>query len=125
HIQYRGYDLFTPPPPSGGMTIFQTLKILSHVDLVKLKNFDAGSLHLIAEALKIGWKDRDLLGDPDFTAIPIADLLSDAKAKTGAAEILTGKIGSTSTKSDPGIHTVNSCAFDSAQHAVSLTATTG
>ncbi|HEY1683681.1 MAG TPA: gamma-glutamyltransferase [Tepidisphaeraceae bacterium] len=125
HISYRGYDLFTPPPPSGGLTIFQVLKILSHVDPNKLKKFDARSLHLVAEALKIGWKDRDLLGDPDFTALPIADLLGDAKAKAGAAEILTGKIGSTSTKADSGIHTVNICAFDSDQNAVSLTATTG
>jgi gamma-glutamyltranspeptidase / glutathione hydrolase len=125
HMQYRGHDLYTPPPPSGGLTVFQVLKALSHVDAGDLKQFDARSLHLIAEALKLGWRDRDLLGDPDFTPLPIDDLLGETKARESASQILSGKIASTSARADSGIHTVNICAFDSSNNAVSLTATNG
>lgn len=125
HLRYRNCDLYTPPPPAGGMTVFQILNILSHIDPAQLKTLDTRSLHLIAESLKIGWQDRDLLGDPDFTPLPIGDLLSEFKAKQGAAQILTGKIGSTSARADSGIHTVNICAFDNQNNGISLTATTG
>ena len=125
HLQYRGHDLYTPPPPSAGLTVFQALKILSCLDAGELKQFNARSLHLIAEALKFGWRDRDLLGDPDFTPLPLTDLLSENKAQDAAAQILTGKIASTSKRADSGIHTVNICAFDSENNAISLTATTG
>jgi gamma-glutamyltranspeptidase/glutathione hydrolase len=125
HIHYRGYDLYTPPPPAAGMTVFQTLKILSHIDPAELKSFSARTLHLIAEALKIGWQDRDLLGDPDFVSVPVAELLDDAKAKRGAAQILTGQIATTSGRADTGIHTVNICSADAKNNAVSLTVTTG
>lgn len=125
HIQYRGHDLYTPPPPSAGLTIFQILKILSCINSTELKSFTPRALHLIAEALKIGWQDRDLLGDPDFVPIPISDLLSDAKAKAGAEKILSGQISTTSSRADSGIHTVNICAVDNHNNAVSLTATCG
>ncbi|HWB53139.1 MAG TPA: gamma-glutamyltransferase, partial [Tepidisphaeraceae bacterium] len=104
---------------------FQALRILSYVDPAELKSFDARSLHLLTEALKIGWKDRDLLGDPDFVSVPIAELLGDAKARRGADQILSGKVATSSTRADSGIHTVNVCACDAQNNAVSLTVTTG
>ena len=32
-IKYRGYELFTPPPPAGGLTALQTLKALERFDV--------------------------------------------------------------------------------------------
>jgi gamma-glutamyltranspeptidase/glutathione hydrolase len=38
HINYRGYDLYTPPPPSAGLTAFGILKTLEQFDLPKFKS---------------------------------------------------------------------------------------
>jgi gamma-glutamyltranspeptidase / glutathione hydrolase len=48
----------------------------------------AKHLHLVAEAAKRCWEDRHrYLGDPDFVAIPIEQMLSDATAKSRARDV--------------------------------------
>jgi gamma-glutamyltranspeptidase/glutathione hydrolase len=125
HVRYRDHDLYTPPLPSGGITAFQTLKILSHLDPGDFKRLDARCLHLVAGALKIGWADRDLLGDPDFVTVPVDELLSDDRARRAASQILSGQVASTRSRADSGVHTVNVCCVDRDLNTVSLTATHG
>ncbi len=74
---YRGYDIISAPPPSsGGITMIEALNILEGYDLGKLGNRSADSIHLITEAFRRAFFDRaELLGDPDFARIPVAQLI--------------------------------------------------
>lgn len=61
------------PPSSGGIAVAQTLLLLEPFDLTRSNAAarDAGELHLMAEAEKLAYADRDLyLADPDAVAIP-------------------------------------------------------
>jgi gamma-glutamyltranspeptidase/glutathione hydrolase len=79
---YRGDSILTAPPPSsGGTVLLEILNILSGYDLGKMGDRSAAQVHLITEASRRAFMDRaDYLGDPDFTAMPIAQMLSPAYA---------------------------------------------
>ena len=74
---YRGYDIISAPPPSsGGIALLEILNILEGYDLAKLGNRSAQSVHLTLEAFRRGFFDRaEFLGDPDFSKIPLAQLV--------------------------------------------------
>jgi gamma-glutamyltranspeptidase/glutathione hydrolase len=76
HGTYRGYEIISAPPPSsGGITIIETLNILEAYDLASLGR-GAQAVHLTAEAYRRAFFDRaQLLGDADFTTVPVAQLL--------------------------------------------------
>jgi gamma-glutamyltranspeptidase/glutathione hydrolase len=78
---YRGHEICgVGPPSSGGPTVAQTLKLVESFDLGKSADtaLGAGALHLIAEAQKLAYADRNkYIGDPDFVAVP-EGLLDDA-----------------------------------------------
>src|SRR5204862_6391033 len=74
-ISYRGHALFTPPPPSGGISTFQILKVLEQFDLAAMGRWSGEYFHTLVEATKLAWRDRnEFLGDPDTARIPIAKL---------------------------------------------------
>jgi gamma-glutamyltranspeptidase/glutathione hydrolase len=79
---YRGYQILTAPPPSaGGIVLLEILNILSGYNLGKMGDRTPQQVHLITEAFRRAYKDRaDYLGDPDFVALPIAQLTSPAYA---------------------------------------------
>jgi gamma-glutamyltranspeptidase / glutathione hydrolase len=61
------------PPSSGGFAIAQILRLLEPFDLGKkpADAMNAKALHLIAEAEKLAFADRDaFIGDPDFVSPP-------------------------------------------------------
>lgn len=74
---YRGYEILSAPPPSsGGIALLETLNILEGYDLAKQGNRSAESVHLTAEAFQRAFFDRaEFLGDPDFSKIPVAQLI--------------------------------------------------
>jgi len=76
HGTYRGYDIFSAPPPSsGGVTLIETLNILEGFDLHAAHRNSAFHLHLVAESYRRAFFDRAVfLGDPDFVEIPVAQL---------------------------------------------------
>lgn len=77
---YRGLTIITAPPPSaGGITLLETLNMLEPYDLAKMGDRSLQWIHLITEAFRRAYFDRtEYLGDPDFAAIPTAQLI-DAK----------------------------------------------
>jgi gamma-glutamyltranspeptidase/glutathione hydrolase len=79
---YRGCQIVTAPPPSaGGIVLLEILNILSGYDLAKMGDRSPQQVHLITEAFRRAYKDRaDYLGDPDFVAVPIAQMASPAYA---------------------------------------------
>ena len=74
---YRGYDIISAPPPSsGGVALVEILNILEGYDLAKSGNRSADAIHLEAEAFRRAFYDRaDFMGDPDFTKVPVAQLI--------------------------------------------------
>ena len=74
---YRGYEIISAPPPSsGGITLLEALNILEGYNLAKLGNRSADAIHLTVEAFRRAFFDRaELLGDPDFSQIPVAQLI--------------------------------------------------
>jgi gamma-glutamyltranspeptidase/glutathione hydrolase len=73
--QYRGMRVVTAPPPSsGGVALIDMLNMLSGYELPSL----APPLreHLLIEVMRRAYRDRALyLGDPDFVAMPVDQLV--------------------------------------------------
>jgi gamma-glutamyltranspeptidase/glutathione hydrolase len=77
HGTYRGYEVISAPPPSsGGIVLIESLNILEGYDLAKMLDRSAESIHYTVEAFRRAFFDRaEFLGDPDFSKIPVAQLL--------------------------------------------------
>jgi gamma-glutamyltranspeptidase/glutathione hydrolase len=68
-----------PPPSSGGIAILQSLELLEPFELWREAPNDLRSVHLIAEASRLAFADRDrYVADPAFVNVPVAGLLSPA-----------------------------------------------
>jgi gamma-glutamyltranspeptidase/glutathione hydrolase len=73
---YRGYEIVSAPPPSsGGTVLIESLNILEGYDLTKFGR-SAQSIHFTTEAFRRAFFDRaEFMGDPDFSKIPVAQLI--------------------------------------------------
>jgi gamma-glutamyltranspeptidase/glutathione hydrolase len=70
---YKGYEVLELPPNTQGVTALQMLNILEGFDLKSLGHNSAEYLHLLVEAKRVAFADRDAwLADP--TAVPRAAL---------------------------------------------------
>ena len=69
---YRGYEIYSmPPPSSGGIHLVQILNLLEAFPLRALGHNTAQTIHLMTESMKLAYADRSkFLGDPDFVAVP-------------------------------------------------------
>ena len=74
---YRGWTVCgIPAPSSGGITLLQILGILEHFDMQQFQPGDPAAIHLIAEASRLAFADREAwIGDPDFVEVPQEELL--------------------------------------------------
>ena len=64
---YRGYDVYACGPWCQGPVVPQTLNILEGYDLAAMDRLSAEVYHLILEALKAAFADRDrYYGDPQY-----------------------------------------------------------
>ncbi len=72
---YRGNRVCSMgPPSSGALAVGQVLKLVEAYDLGKgpADAMNGPALHLLAEAEKLAFADRDrYIGDPDFVSVPI------------------------------------------------------
>lgn len=79
---YRGYDVYEFPPNSQGITALEMLNILEGYNLKSLGYQSAEYLHLLIEAKKLAFADRDrYVSDPDFVDVPVEQLLSKSYAE--------------------------------------------
>lgn len=68
-----------PPPSSGGIAILQVLELIEPFDIWRDAPDSLRALHLIAEASRLAFADRDrYVADPAFVPVPVARLLSPA-----------------------------------------------
>lgn len=86
-MNYRGARVVTIPPPSAG-----GVALLTMLGLLDASNYSAATDpaqdHLVVEAMRRAFRDREqFLGDPDFVAVPLAELLSPDHVKKLANSI--------------------------------------
>ncbi|MBL8702656.1 MAG: gamma-glutamyltransferase [Alphaproteobacteria bacterium] len=86
---YRGFEILGPPPPaSSGVHIAQMLNLLEGYDVAAMGFGSPDAVHLIAEALKIGFADRSAAtADPAFVKVPVERLISKEYAAERRARI--------------------------------------
>ncbi len=74
---YRQYTVCGMPPPSaGGIAQIQILGMLERHDLSKMKPLSAEAVHLVAEAQRLAYADRErYAADDKFVAVPVAGLI--------------------------------------------------
>ena len=77
---YRGYEVYKNTSSSQGPAELFMLNILEGYDLKAMGHNSPEYIHTTAEALKLAFADRELLGDTDFVRIPFEGLLSKAYA---------------------------------------------
>lgn len=130
---YRGATILSAPPPSsGGTTLCETLTILNGYDLAAAGFNSARSVHLMVEAMRRAYADRNsALGDPAFVENPVARLISEDYARTLRAGIDPDRATpSSEIRPDPSLiapreraETTHISVLDKAGNAVSLTYT--
>ncbi|MDP3687570.1 MAG: gamma-glutamyltransferase [Sulfurimicrobium sp.] len=105
--QYRGWTLAgMPPPSSGGLTTFETLKLLERFPLGDaIQGYGFGSpktLHVMIEAMRLAFADRAVwIGDDDAAAVPRAGLLHPGFIASRSALINTDSRMDTPQAGDP------------------------
>jgi gamma-glutamyltranspeptidase/glutathione hydrolase len=90
---YRAYTICgMGPASSGGVTVLQILGMVERFPLGQWGKDDARSWHVIGEAMRLAYADRDTwLGDPDYVSVPIAGLIDPAYLKQRSARIALGR----------------------------------
>ncbi|MDF3073771.1 MAG: gamma-glutamyltransferase [Alphaproteobacteria bacterium] len=90
-----------PPVSSGGLALLQMLGLLEGFDLAALQPQSVEAVHLIAQAAKLAFADREAyVGDPAFVTVPAAKLLARDYLDERAKSIARGK--TTPGKAEPG-----------------------
>jgi len=92
-IRFRGHPVLGLPPPAGGVTVLQLLRLLERFDLAASGLNSAASAHLLVEAMNLVFQQRnERLGDPGGAAFAQDSVLGEP-----AIEALRRRI-------DPGKH---------------------
>jgi len=127
---YKGYDIYSmPPPSSGGVVLVEMMNLMGLADLDAIEFNSTEYLHLIAEAMRRAFADRaEHLGDPDFNLnMPLDKLTSGEFARMRFENIdMTKASISDSSKFGQiydGANTTHFSVVDKAGNAVSLTYT--
>ncbi|GIZ12555.1 gamma-glutamyltransferase [Pseudomonas sp. NCCP-436] len=120
-----GRELISAPPPSaGGVALAQSLAILSRLPWREAEPVQR--VHYVVEALRRAYRDRSLLGDPDFVDNPLEQLLAPAHLAALAASIDAFHATPSSslapaTRWHEGDHTTHFAILDREGNAVSAT----
>jgi len=103
--RYRVYSVCGMGPASaGGITVLQILGMVERFPLGAWGKDDVRSWHVIGEAMRLAYADRDTwLGDPDFVSVPIAGLIDPAYLKQRGSRIsLSRALGTYEPGTPPG-----------------------
>ena len=123
HADYRGYRVAEHPPNGQGLAALIALRLLESFDLRAMGALSADALHVAIEVMKLAFADTHRhVADPDFTRVPVSDLLSDAYIASRGAQIDLRRAAPTVVPGTlpRGSDTVYLCAVDAEGNAVSL-----
>ena len=103
-LHFGSYDIYTVAPPSGGgLVIGEALNILAGDDLAAAGFQTPKALHLIIEAQRRAYIDRNkYLADPFSARIPYRDLLSRRRAEQWRKTIDPTRVVATTALAEPG-----------------------
>jgi gamma-glutamyltranspeptidase / glutathione hydrolase len=99
---YAGLTVCKTQPWGQGPVFLQQLALLSGSDLAAMEPGGAEYIHTVTECAKLAFADREAwYGDPEFTDVPVTDLLSDdynderrkLVGDIASAELLPGRPG--------------------------------
>ncbi len=81
-VDYRGYTLVTQPPNSQGIALLMQAAMLENENLGSLPVDSPDLVHLMVEAKKLAFADRDAhVCDPAFHSVPVDRMLSKEQAR--------------------------------------------
>jgi gamma-glutamyltranspeptidase len=120
-VAYRDYTAFNLPPNTQGMAALGILNILNNFNVSQIPDGSAAFYHLMAEAVKAAFSDRDKwLTDPAFLEIPLERLLSQEHGKAQADKISVSTSAASSASIIKGGDTVWIGVRDDQGNSVSL-----
>ncbi len=119
---YRGYDVCEFPPNTQGIAALEMLNIIEGYDLKTMGYQMPETLHVLLEAKKLAFADRDrYVSDPAFVDVPVARLLDKGYAAQQRARI---KLDRATPCFAPGLEkegdTMYLCTADREGNVVSL-----
>jgi gamma-glutamyltranspeptidase len=118
---YRDLDVCSFPPNSQGLTTLLELNIVEGFDPIALGQLSADLIHVLVEAKKLAFEDRDkYISDPEKVDIPVQKLLSKDYAASKRREINLEKATDQRSKGSLGNDTVYLCVVDKEGNGVSL-----
>jgi len=126
--QFAGHDLYLmPPPSSGGLILKSALNLIEKLNVKKHLPQSLEELHLLSEIMKVTFRSRVLLGDPDFHKNPMEEFFNEGKMKSWANKIQLNKVLKLKPIDAPTIqeskNTTHYSVVDADGNAVSLTVT--
>lgn len=120
-VAYRDTIAYNLPPNTQGMASLEILNILNNFDMKAIGEGTANYYHVIVEATKQAFADRDkYLTDPDFANIPLDYLLSKQHGIDQANNINLTTAATTVKPLDPKGDTIWLGVVDKEGNAVSL-----
>ncbi len=82
---YRGHTVYEAPPNSSGHVLLQELNLVEQFDLESSGCGTAETVHLMVEAKKLAFIDREAyVADPDYIDVPVEGLISREYARDRA-----------------------------------------
>ena len=127
---YRGYDIYSmPPPSSGGTHLIQILNIMENFDIAEMNYLGPTHISVLSEAMKMAFADRaKFMADPAFAKdIPLEGLTSKEYAKSLADQIDVSNPKLEIPAGEPGIFehqsTTHLSVIDAEGNAVALSQT--
>jgi gamma-glutamyltranspeptidase/glutathione hydrolase len=119
-IEYRGFTVLEAPPNSTGFVLLEELKILEHFDLAGMGLLSTDAVHVMVEAKKLAFSDRERWGaDPRSIEAPLAQLLSTDYAARLAARIDMRRAAPARSPAGQAGDTTYFCTADGEGNAVS------
>ena len=119
-IDYRGFTVLEAPPNSTGFVLLEELKILEHFDVAGMGVLSADAVHVMVEAKKLAFADRERWGaDPRSVEAPLARLLSADHAAQLAGQIDLRRAAPTGPMALAACDTTYFCTADGEGNAVS------
>jgi gamma-glutamyltranspeptidase/glutathione hydrolase len=82
---YGDYTVYEAPPNSSGHILLQELNVIRQHDIASMGFGSAASIHLMVEAKKLAFIDREAyVADPDYIDVPVEGLISREYARDRA-----------------------------------------
>jgi gamma-glutamyltranspeptidase/glutathione hydrolase len=119
-VPFRGFEVRQTPPNSTGFAFLQMLRILDRFDLMAHERDGPALIHLMVEAKKRAFLDRERWGaDPRGLDIPLGRLLSAEYGAELAASIDPQRAADLPLRPEKTGDTTYFCVVDAAGNAVS------